>query len=130
MPNQPTDAPAVMRDLIDRWAADGEPPEEVELENVNGAWTASTAEFLEQMAGPGGDTMPAHTREQVEQITGREIGAYGDAATALLVMLDPDEPSPEPDEFDAELEQLAGEGLEVRIPDPETGELRLVGYIH
>jgi hypothetical protein len=80
MLNQPTDAPAVMRDLIDRWASEGEPPEEVALENVNGDRTASTEEFLEHMAGP---YMPADTRRQVEAITGRRIGTYGEAAAVL-----------------------------------------------
>jgi hypothetical protein len=87
--DQPTDAPGVLRDLINRWHSEGQPPAEVALENVRGEWTASTDAFLEHMAGPDGegDILPSAEREAVQEITGQEVGTYGGAATALLATL-------------------------------------------
>jgi hypothetical protein len=54
---QPTDAPGVLRDLIDQWLDDG-PPEKVEPENIHGAWTASADEFLERRGHPAKRARP------------------------------------------------------------------------
>jgi hypothetical protein len=88
--DQPTDANGVLRELIETWQAEGVPPEQVQLENVRGAWTASVWEFLGFMAPEPGhpDTVPGEHREAVESLTGQEVGSYGEAAAALLALLE------------------------------------------
>ena len=84
--DQPTDANGVLRELIETWQAEGAPPEQVQLENFRGAWTASVSEFLGFMAHEPGhpDTVPGEHREAVESLTGQEV----EAAAALLALLD------------------------------------------
>jgi hypothetical protein len=86
----PTDANGVLRELIVTWQAEGAPPEQVQLENVGGAWTASAWEFLRFMAHEPGhpDTVPSEHRKAVESLTGQAVGSYGEAAAALLALLD------------------------------------------
>jgi hypothetical protein len=88
--DQPTDANGVLRELIETWQAEGVPPEQVKLENVRGAWTASAWEFLGFMAHEPGhpDIVPSEHREAVESLTGQAVGSYGEAAAALLALLE------------------------------------------
>jgi hypothetical protein len=88
--DQPIDANGVLRELIETWQAEGAPPERVPLANVRGARTASVWEFLDFMAREPGhpDTVPSEHREIVESLTGQEVGSYGEAAAALLALLE------------------------------------------
>jgi hypothetical protein len=88
--DQPIDANGVLRELIETWQSDGAPPEQVQLANAAGAGTASTWEFLSFMAREAGhpDTVPSEHREAVESLTGQEVGSYGEAAAALLTLLE------------------------------------------
>jgi hypothetical protein len=89
-PNQPTDVREVLCELADTWAG-GEPPTTVTLANVNGEWVEDTSAFLIDMIEQrwyADDQLPGHTRDDIERITGQQVGTYGQAARALLDMLD------------------------------------------
>ena len=96
--DMPSDAMGVMRDLIDRWYADGKAPVAIPFENVRGEGEVEVAYFLDGMVGAGdpdpddddGPTLPADYRRMVEELTGREVGTYHGAAVALYEALPDD----------------------------------------
>ena len=91
IPDQPSRADEVLRDLIEQWETDENAPRVVYLENVRGEWAEPTAYFLAAMVEQGwhaGDALPRDYRDGVEAITGRAVGNYAEAAAALLATLE------------------------------------------